>query len=197
MRKNLLDPMEFRDSPQLTLDKKGIDEEVPKQKVEPSPKNSFYQKWNRSKAINSSIKSDSVISSDRHLSIFDKYADCTICLEAFVDGQKVKVMPGCSHIFHEKCCSDWLDYKFKCPNCNVPIRFAGRAGSLRDAQQESPNDSIEEQKVEGPESVQEQLRRRREEVEQDEEWMNHLDREDVDGDRHQGQRRRRSLHDEL
>ena len=50
--------------------------------------------------------------------------------------------------------------------------------------QESPNESIEEQKVEGPESVQEQLRRRREEVEQDEEWMNHLDREDIDGEAH-------------
>lgn len=123
-----------------------------------------------------------------------------------MDGQKVKVMPGCSHIFHEKCCSDWLDYKFKCPNCNVPIRFAGRAGSPRDAPQESPNDSVEEQKAEGPESLQEQLRRRREEVERDEEWVNHLDiednREDVDVDTLniytlRGHRRRRSLHDEL
>jgi hypothetical protein len=26
-------------------------------------------------------------------------------------------------VFHEKCCNDWLDYRFKCPNCNKPIEF--------------------------------------------------------------------------
>ena len=53
--------------------------------------------------------------------LFEKYTDCTICLEAFKSGQKVKIIPGCQHLFHEKCCIQWLDYKMSCPNCNQPI----------------------------------------------------------------------------
>lgn len=55
--------------------------------------------------------------------IFEKYQDCTICLDSFKNGDRVKIMPQCCHIFHEKCCSEWLDYKFRCPNCNIQIEF--------------------------------------------------------------------------
>ena len=58
--------------------------------------------------------------------IFDKFKDCTICLEAFENGDKVKIMPQCSHIFHEKCCLQWLDFKFTCPNCNLAIDLRPR-----------------------------------------------------------------------
>ena len=48
---------------------------------------------------------------------------CTICLEAFKNGDKVKIMPQCQHVFHEKCCANWLHEKFRCPNCNIAIQF--------------------------------------------------------------------------
>ena len=70
------------------------------------------------KGINFSSGSRSSVSSQ---SVFDKYEDCTICLDQFLDGQKVKVMPSCEHIFHEKCFISWLDYQLKCPNCNQAI----------------------------------------------------------------------------
>ena len=53
--------------------------------------------------------------------LFNKYTDCTICLDPLVHKQKVKIMPICKHIFHEKCCNQWLDYRFRCPNCNSAI----------------------------------------------------------------------------
>lgn len=35
-------------------------------------------------------------------------------------------MPQCCHIFHEECCATWLDRKFTCPNCNLPINMGQR-----------------------------------------------------------------------
>jgi hypothetical protein len=58
------------------------------------------------------------ITKSPYQAIFDKYTDCTICLEPLLHKQRVKILPLCKHIFHEKCCDQWLDYRFKCPNCN-------------------------------------------------------------------------------
>lgn len=71
--------------------------------------------------------------------IFEKYQDCTICLEPFKNGDRVKIMPQCCHIFHEKCCSEWLDYKFRCPNCNIQIEFEKVP---EEPQQSAPNVNI-------------------------------------------------------
>lgn len=62
-------------------------------------------------------------SKDKNAEIFAKYSDCTICLEPFKHGQRVTVLPGCNHIFHKSCCQQWLDYRFRCPNCNLVINF--------------------------------------------------------------------------
>lgn len=32
-----------------------------------------------------------------------KYSNCTICLSDFEDGDNVKIIPDCSHTFHDKC----------------------------------------------------------------------------------------------
>ena len=62
--------------------------------------------------------------------IFAKFQDCTICLENFKTGQKVKIMPNCYHLFHESCCIQWLDFKFTCPNCNLAIDLRPREARL-------------------------------------------------------------------
>lgn len=62
--------------------------------------------------------------------IFEKFQDCTICLENFKNGQKVKIMPNCYHLFHESCCIQWLDFKFTCPNCNLAIDLRPRDARL-------------------------------------------------------------------
>lgn len=44
-----------------------------------------------------------------------------MCHEPFQDGQRVKTIPGCEHIYHEKCCFQWLHVKLTCPNCNEHV----------------------------------------------------------------------------
>ncbi|CAI2374025.1 unnamed protein product [Moneuplotes crassus] len=52
----------------------------------------------------------------------EEETECTICLEAFVPGCKVVVLP-CDdrHFFHEPCLSRWLDECMACPLCKEEI----------------------------------------------------------------------------
>ncbi|XP_071691084.1 RING-H2 finger protein ATL77-like [Rutidosis leptorrhynchoides] len=43
--------------------------------------------------------------------------ECTICLEDFVDGQCVRVLPHCNHEFHVGCIDKWFESHSSCPNC--------------------------------------------------------------------------------
>lgn len=44
-------------------------------------------------------------------------SECPICLAEFVEGEKVRVLPKCSHGFHVKCIDTWLESHSSCPNC--------------------------------------------------------------------------------
>ena len=43
--------------------------------------------------------------------------DCTICLGEFEEGDKVRVLPKCSHGFHVRCIDPWLVSHSSCPTC--------------------------------------------------------------------------------
>lgn len=86
---------------------------------------SFYQKHVRRTSATTD-ETESLRPKTVSEEAFEKYKDCTICLEAFKNGDKVKLMPMCGHIFHEQCCVHWLEFKFSCPNCNLPIEFKKR-----------------------------------------------------------------------
>lgn len=43
--------------------------------------------------------------------------DCPICLGEFMDGEKVRVLPKCSHGFHVRCIDTWLMSHSSCPTC--------------------------------------------------------------------------------
>ncbi|TKY71739.1 RING-H2 finger protein ATL77 [Spatholobus suberectus] len=49
--------------------------------------------------------------------------ECCICLGAFVDGQKLKVLPGCDHSFHRECINKWLANHFNCPLCRASLKL--------------------------------------------------------------------------
>lgn len=34
--------------------------------------------------------------------------ECVICMEQFKNGEKVRKIPTCRHLFHEKCIVQWL-----------------------------------------------------------------------------------------
>ncbi|PNS91789.1 hypothetical protein POPTR_019G130100v4 [Populus trichocarpa] len=47
--------------------------------------------------------------------------DCTICLGEFSEGEKVRVLPKCSHGFHVKCIDKWLLLHSSCPLCRQTL----------------------------------------------------------------------------
>ncbi|KAE8787044.1 RING-H2 finger protein ATL72-like [Hordeum vulgare] len=44
-------------------------------------------------------------------------SECAICLAEFVRGEKVRVLPRCSHGFHALCIDRWLAARPTCPTC--------------------------------------------------------------------------------
>lgn len=49
--------------------------------------------------------------------------DCPICLAEFTDGEKVRVLPECSHIFHVDCIDRWLLSNPSCPSCRHSLLY--------------------------------------------------------------------------
>ncbi|XP_048326140.2 RING-H2 finger protein ATL66 [Ziziphus jujuba] len=57
-------------------------------------------------------------------------AECCICLGAFADGDKVKVLPPCNHCYHPHCVDAWLINHSNCPLCRASLHL-------------QPNDAVE------------------------------------------------------
>ncbi|XP_020258629.1 RING-H2 finger protein ATL52-like [Asparagus officinalis] len=47
--------------------------------------------------------------------------DCSVCLGEFSDGEVVKLLPKCSHAFHQPCVDTWLRSHVNCPLCRAPV----------------------------------------------------------------------------
>lgn len=54
---------------------------------------------------------------------------CPICLGDFVDGDMVRVLPECNHVFHRRCIDTWLSSHSSCPNCRHSL--LDRNGNFR------------------------------------------------------------------
>ena len=53
--------------------------------------------------------------------------ECVICMEEFVNGQKLKRIPICRHFFHPNCLEGWFKSKAqeddqRCPQCNIELK---------------------------------------------------------------------------
>lgn len=44
-------------------------------------------------------------------------SDCAVCLGEFEDGEWIKHLPNCSHVFHVSCIDTWFQTHSSCPLC--------------------------------------------------------------------------------
>ncbi|XP_062226583.1 E3 ubiquitin-protein ligase Os04g0590900-like [Phragmites australis] len=49
--------------------------------------------------------------------------DCSVCLGEFRDGESLRLLPKCSHAFHQQCIDKWLKSHSNCPLCRANITF--------------------------------------------------------------------------
>lgn len=53
-----------------------------------------------------------------------KVAECPICLTEFVEGDEMRVLPQCGHVFHVNCVDTWLGKHSSCPSCRQFLGIA-------------------------------------------------------------------------
>ncbi|GMI64193.1 hypothetical protein HRI_000088600 [Hibiscus trionum] len=47
--------------------------------------------------------------------------ECAVCLNEFLDDEKLRRIPNCSHVFHIDCIDVWLQNNANCPLCRTSI----------------------------------------------------------------------------
>ncbi|KAH1033814.1 hypothetical protein J1N35_045988 [Gossypium stocksii] len=52
-----------------------------------------------------------------------KVTDCSICLGEFAEGEKIRLVPKCSHVFHAMCIDTWLLSNSSCPLCRQALIY--------------------------------------------------------------------------
>jgi hypothetical protein len=55
--------------------------------------------------------------------VADETRDCSICQTAYTDGQALRTITRCEHMFHKSCIDPWFARNSQCPNCRFDIRM--------------------------------------------------------------------------
>ncbi|XP_066388750.1 RING-H2 finger protein ATL1-like [Miscanthus floridulus] len=48
-------------------------------------------------------------------------SECAVCLSEFVERERVRLLPNCSHAFHIDCIDTWLQDSARCPFCRSDV----------------------------------------------------------------------------
>lgn len=84
--------------------------------------------------------------------------ECSVCLSEFVEDERLRLLPKCSHAFHVRCIDTWLKCHSNCPMCRAnvagtipsppqPPLLAGEAESV---EVDSREEEVEETNVNAP-----------------------------------------------
>lgn len=61
---------------------------------------------------------------DTKTELFDLFGEsgtCVICQDDFSEGERVRAITKCQHIFHSKCLDPWIKQKPECPMCRLSL----------------------------------------------------------------------------
>ncbi|RLM92122.1 RING-H2 finger protein ATL44-like [Panicum miliaceum] len=59
----------------------------------------------------------------------DGATECAVCLSELADGEKVRALPSCRHVFHVECVDAWLRSRTTCPVCRAEVRPSKGSGT--------------------------------------------------------------------
>ncbi|KAL5217321.1 hypothetical protein ABZP36_018005 [Zizania latifolia] len=68
-------------------------------------------------------------------------SECAVCLSEFVERERVRLLPNCSHAFHIDCIDTWLQGNARCPFCrsDVTLPFTPAASARLTSTRTAPN----------------------------------------------------------
>lgn len=66
---------------------------------------------------------------------------CSVCLEVLQDGEIVRQLPECQHLFHCGCIDMWLGSHSTCPLCRSSVEVAKTANATEMSQSSAPERS--------------------------------------------------------
>ncbi|KAJ6807910.1 putative E3 ubiquitin-protein ligase ATL31 [Iris pallida] len=75
----------------------------------------------------------SVVGRGRGMSVKE---GCVVCLVDFEEAEKVKLIPGCGHVFHPGCIDGWLVLHGSCPICRCSEVCVDLSAQVREEQQQ-------------------------------------------------------------
>lgn len=58
----------------------------------------------------------------RAASVQDEQEMCSVCQDHYTEGQALRTIRGCGHVFHKACIDQWFDRNVHCPVCRADIR---------------------------------------------------------------------------
>ncbi|XP_047330265.1 RING-H2 finger protein ATL3-like [Impatiens glandulifera] len=65
------------------------------------------------------LKSLPIVAYDDDDAKEEELNECAVCLSDFVDGEKLRLLPKCSHGFHVECIDMWFHSHSTCPLCRT------------------------------------------------------------------------------
>ncbi|KAG0552775.1 hypothetical protein BDA96_01G536300 [Sorghum bicolor] len=58
-------------------------------------------------------------------------SECAVCLSEFVERERVRLLPNCSHAFHIDCIDTWLQGSARCPFCRSDVSLPALPSARR------------------------------------------------------------------